>query len=62
MTTIDEVESSLRNTGIAYSERGSGKLSACGCVVSVDPFGKTQIWPESPDADPDRIQMALTYH
>jgi hypothetical protein len=59
VTTIEEVETSLQNAGSAYSQRGSGKLSACGCVISVDSFGKARIETESADADQDRLERAL---
>jgi len=59
VTTIEEVETSIQNAGIAYSQRGSGKLSACGCVISVDSFGKVQIEKESADADQARIERTL---
>jgi hypothetical protein len=62
MTTVEDIETSLRNAAVAYSHRGSGKLSAVGCVIYVDVYGKVQVTPERDDADPDRIQRALRYH
>jgi hypothetical protein len=57
VTTIEEVEVSLTNdAGVAYSHRGSGKLSAAGCVVYVDVYGRVQVQLERSDADPDRIR------
>lgn len=57
--TFAQVEASIEHAGIDYSLRTAEEISACGCAVTVDPYGHVQIRPVAVDADPHQVRQAL---